>query len=122
MCQKKPFVLGEDVARALDEIVGINDGLPEDFREKAKERAAEKGEMRTIENTKTIDLLADNLEIRVGEDDAGEKRIMLTLVDRDHHIEMHGALDHEMNKVLIAQLIKSGLELIKEEHANDDRN
>lgn len=32
--KKKPFVLGDDVARALDEIVSINDDLPEVSRQK----------------------------------------------------------------------------------------
>lgn len=32
--KKKPFVLGDDVARALMQIVSINDDLPEEFREK----------------------------------------------------------------------------------------
>ena len=38
---KKPFELGADVVRALDEIVSINDDLPEEFRAKARERAKE---------------------------------------------------------------------------------
>ena len=34
---KKPFVLGEDVARALAEIISINDNLPEEYRQKMEQ-------------------------------------------------------------------------------------
>ena len=40
--KKQPFKLGADVARALDEIVSINDDLPAEYRakiEQAKEEA-----------------------------------------------------------------------------------
>ena len=116
---KKPFVLGDDVARALDEIVSINDDLPEDFCGKAKVRAAEEGEKRTCEKTHTIDLIADDFQGRVGVGNAGEKQIVLTLRDRLHHIEMHGAMNHKINQHLIDQLINIGLELNKEENKND---
>lgn len=36
--KKKPFVLGKDVARALDEIVSINDDLPAEYLAAAKAR------------------------------------------------------------------------------------
>ena len=36
---KKTFVLGADVARALDAIVSINDDLPEEYKQAARERA-----------------------------------------------------------------------------------
>lgn len=36
---KKPFVLGKDVALALDAIVSINDNLGAEYKAKAKERA-----------------------------------------------------------------------------------
>lgn len=39
---KKPFVLGEDVARALSEIVSINDDLPEEYRRKVEQMKGEK--------------------------------------------------------------------------------
>ena len=42
--KKKPFVLGEDVAMALMEIVSINDDLPADFKEKME---AQKNERRS---------------------------------------------------------------------------
>lgn len=35
--KKKPFVLGEDVARALAEIISINDDLPEEYRQKMEQ-------------------------------------------------------------------------------------
>lgn len=35
---KKKFELGADVARALDEIVSINDDLPAEYIKQAKER------------------------------------------------------------------------------------
>lgn len=35
--KKKPFVLGEDVARALAEIISINDNLPEEYRRKVEQ-------------------------------------------------------------------------------------
>lgn len=35
--KKKPFVLGDDVARALDEIVSINDDLPEAVRDRIEQ-------------------------------------------------------------------------------------
>ena len=41
---KKRFELGADVARALDEIVSINDDLPADFKEKME---AQKNERRS---------------------------------------------------------------------------
>lgn len=34
---KKPFVLGEDVARALAEIISINDNLPGEYRQKMEQ-------------------------------------------------------------------------------------
>lgn len=37
--KKMPFVLGDDVARALDEIVSINDDLPEAYRKEMQARA-----------------------------------------------------------------------------------
>lgn len=39
MSKKKAFELGADVARALDEIVSINDDQPAAWKEKARERA-----------------------------------------------------------------------------------
>ena len=42
--KKKSFVLGEDVAKALMEIVSINDDLPADFKEKME---AQKNERRS---------------------------------------------------------------------------
>ena len=36
---KKPFKLGDDVARALDAIVSINDDLSEEYKQAARERA-----------------------------------------------------------------------------------
>ena len=38
---KKPFTLGADVARALDEIISINDDLPAAYRQKMEERREE---------------------------------------------------------------------------------
>ena len=35
--KKKPFVLGEDVARALAEIISINDDLSEEYRQKVEQ-------------------------------------------------------------------------------------
>lgn len=35
---KKTFELGEDVARALDEIICINDDLPAEYRKEVEER------------------------------------------------------------------------------------
>lgn len=35
--KKKPFVLGEDVAMALMEIVSINDDLPDEYRQKMEQ-------------------------------------------------------------------------------------
>lgn len=35
---KKPFELGADVARALDEIVCINDDLPAEYKKEVEER------------------------------------------------------------------------------------
>ena len=35
---KKPFELGADVARALDEIISINDDLPEKFKQQMEAR------------------------------------------------------------------------------------
>ena len=40
--EKKPFVLGEDVARALAEIISINDNLPEEYRRKIEQVKGEK--------------------------------------------------------------------------------
>ena len=40
--KKKPFVLGDDVARALAEIVSINDDLPEEYRRKVEQMKGEK--------------------------------------------------------------------------------
>ena len=48
---KKPFVLGDDVARALDEIVSINDDLPEAYRREAKARALEDSPNGNDQNT-----------------------------------------------------------------------
>ena len=39
--KKKPFVLGKDVARALDEIVSINDDLPAKYLAEAQARREE---------------------------------------------------------------------------------
>ena len=39
--KKKPFVLGKDVARALDEIVSINDGLSPEHLAAAQARREE---------------------------------------------------------------------------------
>jgi hypothetical protein len=39
--KKKPFVLGKDVARALDEIVSINDGLSPEYLAAAQARREE---------------------------------------------------------------------------------
>lgn len=39
--KKKPFVLGKDVARALDEIVSINDRLSPEYLAAAKARREE---------------------------------------------------------------------------------
>lgn len=36
---KKPFKLGADVEKALDDILSINDNLPEGYKAKARERA-----------------------------------------------------------------------------------
>ena len=38
---RKPFELGADVARALDEIICINDGLPAKYLEQVERRRAE---------------------------------------------------------------------------------
>lgn len=38
MSKKKAFELGADVARALDEIVSINDDLPEEYKKQVEER------------------------------------------------------------------------------------
>lgn len=35
---KKPFVLGADVARALDEIICINDDLPAEYLKEVERR------------------------------------------------------------------------------------
>ena len=35
---KKPFELGADVARALDEIICINDDLPAEYKKEVEER------------------------------------------------------------------------------------
>jgi hypothetical protein len=40
--KKKPFVLGDDVARALAEIISINDDLPEEYRRKVEQVKGEK--------------------------------------------------------------------------------
>ena len=39
---KKPFVLGDDVARALAEIISINDDLPEEYRHMIEKMKGEK--------------------------------------------------------------------------------
>lgn len=39
--KKKPFILGEDVARALAEIISINDDLPEEYRRKVEQMEEE---------------------------------------------------------------------------------
>lgn len=41
MMSKKPFVLGDDVALALMEIVSINDDLPAEYREKIEQTKKE---------------------------------------------------------------------------------
>ena len=38
---KKPFTLGADVARALDEIISINDNLPPEYLAAAAKRREE---------------------------------------------------------------------------------
>ena len=38
---KKSFELGADVARALDEIICINDDLPDEYLEEVERRRAE---------------------------------------------------------------------------------
>jgi len=38
---KKPFELGADVARALDEIICINDDLPAEYLEEVERRREE---------------------------------------------------------------------------------
>lgn len=40
--KKKPFVLGDDVARALAEIISINDNLPGEYRRKVEQMKGEK--------------------------------------------------------------------------------
>ena len=39
--RKKPFELGADVARALDEIISINDDLPAEYLKEVERRRAE---------------------------------------------------------------------------------
>ena len=41
---KKKFTLGKDVARALVEIVSINDNISEEWKTKARERAERSNE------------------------------------------------------------------------------